>query len=598
MANNDKREKGQANTTQRNKQIPYCLTCFDILFGELCEECGELIGCEVGAIIHEGRSWHASETCFRCSLCLKSLLGKPFLPAMDGRIYCSIICSQAMVSHQKERLRRQNKLQTLQIRKHVGMEMNGTNTRQNTSRILENDLKPNITQIIKENRNDFLKSMTLGRYDQMKKMRPSLPQQHESFHLQTKENSTIKSLNLAQISNYEQFIKQNNRCFTSKYDWSKEQEFMDVINCSHRKVSSSVNSSDRSSESSCGSKNNMVQQFIIKCAISTNQVHNSLPDNRLDLSSNLQIETEANNHSNGCQDEFHEMTRKTLIENSFQRPNTTYSPNYSEQSVESSSLVQSPQSISSQTSDCKQGFVHASSTKVLSPHSNETFYSDDKTRLLISPASSNETNPSWAVSPPPEYSKLESDINRDGENSSISSNQNIEYLKRNGILKCNRHTQLSVHSLQPEASDIPLIASPQRTLAANTHSVMPNAQECPKPILKSVSFDPNVEDKNENNRRSIRKIAFKEVDHNDCDSCSSCSTCSSSSSDYEDDELDLTNFKSSLQTEQSKPNQTTANNESCTISWFKKLHRNVKNKHLIRVKVTLPLILYFLHVYN
>ncbi|CAG2162602.1 unnamed protein product [Oppiella nova] len=91
---------------KRKQQLPYCLTCFDILFGELCEECGELIGCDVGAISHEGRSWHAVDVCFKCNLCSKPLLGKPFLPAFDGRIYCSITCSQETIERNRFRERK------------------------------------------------------------------------------------------------------------------------------------------------------------------------------------------------------------------------------------------------------------------------------------------------------------------------------------------------------------------------------------------------------------------------------------------------------------------------------------------------------------
>ncbi|CAG2103324.1 unnamed protein product [Medioppia subpectinata] len=94
---------------RKKQQLPYCLTCFDILFGELCEECGELIGCDVGAISHEGRSWHAIDGCFKCNQCSKPLLGKPFLPAFDGRIYCSITCSQQTIQRNRNRDRRKQR---------------------------------------------------------------------------------------------------------------------------------------------------------------------------------------------------------------------------------------------------------------------------------------------------------------------------------------------------------------------------------------------------------------------------------------------------------------------------------------------------------
>jgi hypothetical protein len=46
---------------------------------------------------HEGQHWHATESCFSCNQCGKSLLGIPFLPRR-GRIYCSVGCSKIVVS--------------------------------------------------------------------------------------------------------------------------------------------------------------------------------------------------------------------------------------------------------------------------------------------------------------------------------------------------------------------------------------------------------------------------------------------------------------------------------------------------------------------
>ncbi|KAH9392752.1 Prickle-like protein 2 [Tyrophagus putrescentiae] len=247
------------------QQLPYCLTCFDILFGELCEECGELIGCEVGAIIHEGRSWHATDACFRCSLCLKTLLGKPFLPAMDGRIYCSLTCSQAMVSHQREKARRSNRLHGLQQHETnqkrnrtemvvqqqqqqqspvTGVNGNAGDQEKSAAISVTNETKPTTTttsNTIKENRDQFLKSMTLSRYEQKVKAQnqvqnnrtvvngsPNLNQNTNSKQdcpVEDLAAARLKALNLSQLVNYEQFIRQSNQYFTSKYDWSKEQEF-------------------------------------------------------------------------------------------------------------------------------------------------------------------------------------------------------------------------------------------------------------------------------------------------------------------------------------------------------------------------------------
>ena len=72
---------------------PYCLTCFDCMFAEYCDACGETIGVDQGQMTHEGQHWHATDHCFACHLCHISLLGRPFLPRR-GLIYCSVACSK------------------------------------------------------------------------------------------------------------------------------------------------------------------------------------------------------------------------------------------------------------------------------------------------------------------------------------------------------------------------------------------------------------------------------------------------------------------------------------------------------------------------
>ncbi len=72
---------------------PYCLTCFDCMFAEYCDACGETIGVDQGQMTHEGQHWHATDNCFSCQTCNISLLGRPFLPRR-GLIYCSVACSK------------------------------------------------------------------------------------------------------------------------------------------------------------------------------------------------------------------------------------------------------------------------------------------------------------------------------------------------------------------------------------------------------------------------------------------------------------------------------------------------------------------------
>ncbi|XP_059476273.1 protein prickle-like isoform X2 [Neocloeon triangulifer] len=74
---------------------PFCLRCFDNLFAEFCESCGDAIGVDQGQMSHQGQHWHATELCFCCQTCRVSLLGRPFLPRR-GSIFCSVGCSMAM----------------------------------------------------------------------------------------------------------------------------------------------------------------------------------------------------------------------------------------------------------------------------------------------------------------------------------------------------------------------------------------------------------------------------------------------------------------------------------------------------------------------
>ncbi|XP_029105244.1 prickle-like protein 2 [Scleropages formosus] len=71
---------------------PYCCACYESLYAEYCDACGEHIGVDQGQMTYDGQHWHATETCFCCARCKKSLLGRPFLPK-QGQIFCSRSCS-------------------------------------------------------------------------------------------------------------------------------------------------------------------------------------------------------------------------------------------------------------------------------------------------------------------------------------------------------------------------------------------------------------------------------------------------------------------------------------------------------------------------
>nr|XP_061809314.1 prickle-like protein 1 [Nerophis lumbriciformis] len=77
---------------------PYCCCCFESLYAEYCEACGENIGVDHAQMTYEGGHWHATDECFCCTQCKTSLLGCPFLPK-QGRIYCSKACSQGEDIH-------------------------------------------------------------------------------------------------------------------------------------------------------------------------------------------------------------------------------------------------------------------------------------------------------------------------------------------------------------------------------------------------------------------------------------------------------------------------------------------------------------------
>ncbi|XP_061869724.1 prickle-like protein 4 [Colius striatus] len=71
---------------------PCCCGCFESLFAEPCQACGDPIGADSEEATHQGLHWHARAACFCCSLCRKPLRGQP-LTALRGRLFCSESCS-------------------------------------------------------------------------------------------------------------------------------------------------------------------------------------------------------------------------------------------------------------------------------------------------------------------------------------------------------------------------------------------------------------------------------------------------------------------------------------------------------------------------
>jgi prickle len=74
---------------------PYCTQCFEKIHVEYCATCGKLIGVEQAQISFQDQHWHATDECFKCYTCSKSLkkAGGQFIPKY-GVIYCSENCLQ------------------------------------------------------------------------------------------------------------------------------------------------------------------------------------------------------------------------------------------------------------------------------------------------------------------------------------------------------------------------------------------------------------------------------------------------------------------------------------------------------------------------
>lgn len=78
---------------------PYCCHCFETLYAEYCDSCGEPIEPDMKQMAHGGKHWHATQQCFSCYNCREPLLGRPFLPK-NGEIYCSPECSRGLLLQQ------------------------------------------------------------------------------------------------------------------------------------------------------------------------------------------------------------------------------------------------------------------------------------------------------------------------------------------------------------------------------------------------------------------------------------------------------------------------------------------------------------------
>ncbi|NWJ11311.1 PRIC2 protein, partial [Crypturellus undulatus] len=56
---------------------PHCARCYESLYAEPCQACGEPIGADCEEATHQGLRWHARAACFCCSRCRAPLRGRP-----------------------------------------------------------------------------------------------------------------------------------------------------------------------------------------------------------------------------------------------------------------------------------------------------------------------------------------------------------------------------------------------------------------------------------------------------------------------------------------------------------------------------------------
>ncbi|CAF1502059.1 unnamed protein product [Adineta steineri] len=71
---------------------PFCLNCFETMYAEYCDTCGERIETDQAQMAHESQHWHATDTCFYCYTCRIPLHNRGFFPRY-GALFCSNDCA-------------------------------------------------------------------------------------------------------------------------------------------------------------------------------------------------------------------------------------------------------------------------------------------------------------------------------------------------------------------------------------------------------------------------------------------------------------------------------------------------------------------------
>ena len=88
---NCKKRLGGERYVMRQNQ-PYCLSCFETMYAEYCDTCGERIETDQAQMAHESQHWHATDACFYCYTCRIPLLNRAFFPRY-GALFCSNECA-------------------------------------------------------------------------------------------------------------------------------------------------------------------------------------------------------------------------------------------------------------------------------------------------------------------------------------------------------------------------------------------------------------------------------------------------------------------------------------------------------------------------
>ncbi|KAI1885357.1 hypothetical protein AGOR_G00219310 [Albula goreensis] len=68
------------------EESPFCVTCYESLYSNTCEECKKPIGCNCRDLSYKDRHWH--EECFHCFKCQCPLVDKPF-STKDEDLLCT-----------------------------------------------------------------------------------------------------------------------------------------------------------------------------------------------------------------------------------------------------------------------------------------------------------------------------------------------------------------------------------------------------------------------------------------------------------------------------------------------------------------------------